>query len=129
MRFDVARQSLVDVECDVLIINLFEGVKEPVGATGSVDAAVGGAIRSLIEREAFEGKLGEMIDFTPCKGVKASRIVIVGLGKKEEFDGNKARQASSAAVKRARDLSARKVATIQVSPFAVRFFFELRLLH
>ncbi|MEN6371952.1 MAG: leucyl aminopeptidase [Armatimonadota bacterium] len=112
MRFEAIQQSLVDAECDILVINLFEGVKKPGGGTGAVDAAVGGAITALIERENFEGKLGQITDLTPCAGVKASRIVVVGLGKQEEFDADAIRKAASAAAKRARDLSAKHIATI-----------------
>lgn len=112
MRFEAIQQSLVEAECDVLIINLFEGVKKPVGGTGAVDAAVDGAVTALIERENFEGKVGQVTDLTPCAGVKASRIIIVGLGKQEEFDANAIRKAASAAARRARDLSAKRIATI-----------------
>jgi hypothetical protein len=33
---------------DALVVNLFEGVREPAGATGAVDKALGGAISTLI---------------------------------------------------------------------------------
>lgn len=112
MRFDVVQKSIIEVECDVLVVNLFEGVKSPGGATGAVDRATGGAVSALIERESFEGKLGQIADMTPVSGVAASRVFVVGLGKREEFDADKIRRASSAVVRRARDLSAKKVATI-----------------
>jgi leucyl aminopeptidase len=112
MQFQAVLGSLVDTECDVLVINLFEGITKPGGGTGAVDNAISGAITALIEREKFEGKIGQVVDLTPSGGVKASRIVIVGLGKQEEFNIDKIRQASSAAARRARDLSAKRVATI-----------------
>ena len=43
MRFEVKQGSVTDEPCEVLIVNLFQGVKEPDGATGAVDAALGGA--------------------------------------------------------------------------------------
>lgn len=112
MRFNAIQQSLVDVECDVLIINLFEGVKKPGGGTGAVDKATDGAVAALIERENFEGKACQVADLTPCAGVKAARVIIVGLGKQEEFNVNVIRRAASAAARRAKDLSAKRVATI-----------------
>lgn len=112
MRFEVVRGSVTDVECDLLVVNLFEGVKQPIGGTGTVDQATGGAVARLIERQKFEGKLGETADLTPCGGVAAARVLIVGLGKREEFNADKIREASSAAARCARDLSAARVATI-----------------
>lgn len=112
MRFDVVQRSLAEAECDVLVVNLFEGVKEATGATGAVDKALGGAISALIERENFEGKIGQVADLTPCGAVPAARVIIVGLGKAEEFDMAKARRASSAAARRARDFKAKKVSTV-----------------
>ena len=35
-------------EDDLIVINLFEGVDKPEGATGAVDQAMSGAIRELI---------------------------------------------------------------------------------
>lgn len=112
MRFDVVQKSLAQATCDVLVVNLFEGVKEPTGVTAVVDKAVGGAITALIEREKFEGKIGKVADFTPAGDVKATKIVLVGLGKEEEFDVDKIRRAASAAARRARDLSAKRIATV-----------------
>jgi leucyl aminopeptidase len=112
MQFQAIQKSATQAKCDVLVVNLFEGLKEPGGATAAVDRAVGGAITALIEREKFEGKIGQVTDLTPCGGVPAARIVIVGLGKQEDFDSDKIRRASSAAARRARDLAAKRVATI-----------------
>lgn len=112
MEFSAIRKLVTEVECDVLILNLFQGVKEPGGATGAVDRALGGAIRAVIARENFEGKIGEVTDLTPCGGVPAARVIVVGLGKQEEFDAEKIRRASSAAARCAKKLSAHRVATV-----------------
>lgn len=112
MQFFAVQKSLTEAECDVLIVNLFEGVKTPGGGTGAVDKAVNGAITALIEREGFEAKLGQVSDLTPSGDIKAPKIILVGLGKQDEFDVNKVRIAASAAAKRAKSLSAKHVATI-----------------
>src|SRR3972149_10143347 len=41
---------------DALVVNLFEGVKSPGGATGAVDGALSGAIRKMMQ--AGEGTRG-----------------------------------------------------------------------
>jgi len=39
--------NIQDADADTLIVNLFEGVKTPGGATGAVDRALNGAISEM----------------------------------------------------------------------------------
>jgi len=112
MRFKAVQKSLVESKCDVLILSLFEGAKPARGtALGLVDKALGGAIKKQIEKEGFEAKIGQTTELGPCSGVAATKIVVAGLGKKEEFDSDKVRRASAAAAKRAKDLKAKTILT------------------
>ena len=51
MDIQVVQGSITDIKSDALVVNLFEGVTSPGGATGAVDRALGGAIS-----EAISGK-------------------------------------------------------------------------
>jgi leucyl aminopeptidase len=104
--------SILDVACDVLIVNLFEGVTCPGGATGAVDRALGGQISEIIEREGFEGKLGQVMTVRTGGAIPARAVVVAGLGKAEKFDRGAVRKASAAAARRAAEMKASKVATI-----------------
>jgi leucyl aminopeptidase len=70
---------------DLLVVNLFEGITTPGGATGAVDKAIGGAISAAIRDGDFGGKWGETLYLRPAKGVAAPRVLVVGLGKQEKF--------------------------------------------
>mgnify|MGYP005863833893 CR=1 FL=1 len=48
MNIRVQRGSAQEWETDLLVVNLFEGVKSPGGATGAIDVALGGRISELI---------------------------------------------------------------------------------
>lgn len=109
MRFVVTRKPITQIDCDVLIIGSFERTKKPVGAAKEVDTAVGGELSALIAREKFEGKLGQTTDFTPCGGINARRVLVVGLGKEKELCADKMRKASASAMRKARDLKANTV--------------------
>jgi leucyl aminopeptidase len=111
MQFTTTSKPVNEVECDVLVVGLFEGAKDLAGVAETINETVGKGISALIEREKFEGKIGQTTNFTPTDGVSASNIVVVGLGKDDEFNSHKLRQASGASAKKARDLSAKKVAT------------------
>jgi leucyl aminopeptidase len=58
MEIEIIHGSILTVEADTLVVNLFEGVRAPAGATGAVDQALDGAIRELIESGDLSGKSG-----------------------------------------------------------------------
>ncbi len=113
MEIKVNQGSLTEAKCDVLIINLFEGVKSPGGGTGAVDNALGGLISSyVIEKEGFKGKFGEMYVLQTFGKIPADKVLVVGLGKSSEFNLNKIRELSSKAVNKALSLKAKTVCSI-----------------
>ena len=69
-------------------------------AAEKADKAVGGAIRRALSSSRFTGKAGQILEILAPAGVKASRIVVLGLGKPEDFDANGAEAAAAAAVGR-----------------------------
>ncbi|MFL7838814.1 MAG: leucyl aminopeptidase [Candidatus Promineifilaceae bacterium] len=112
MKINVERGNLLASQADTIIVNLFEGVTIPGGATGAVDSALDGAISELIAGGDFSGKAGEIAVLYPRGAINARRVLITGLGKQEKFDLEGVRHAAATAVKRARDLNASHVATI-----------------
>ncbi len=112
MDIKIENGNIVESGADTLIVNLFEGVTTPGGATGAVDKALGGMISDLVAGGDFKGKAGEVAVLYPRGAVAARRVLVVGLGKADNFNLEGARRASAAATKRARDLNAKQVATI-----------------
>jgi len=113
MEIRVKQGSLTEAVCDVLIVNLFEGVKTPGGGTGAVDKALGGLISSyVIEKEGFKGKLNQMYVLPTHGKIPADKVLVVGLGKSGEFSLNKIREVASKTIKKAKSLKAKTVATI-----------------
>src|SRR3989304_5140686 len=58
MKIELVVGDILRHKADMLVVNLFEGVKTPGGATGAVDAAIGGAITAAIRDGDFQGKWG-----------------------------------------------------------------------
>lgn len=112
MKFSVKTQDITKVKCDVLIVNLFEGVKKPAGATGAVDKALGGAITRIIKTGEMTGKKGTTAVVDGGGGVGADRVVVVGLGKQEKFDLDCVRLATSNSLLKARELKAKTAGTL-----------------
>jgi len=113
MELKVKKDSIINASCDALVINLFEGVKTLEGATGAVDKALDNLIFSyVIEKEKFKGKLNEIYVLPTYGKIPADKVLIVGLGKKQEFNLNKIREVSAKAIKKAKSLKAKKVCSM-----------------
>lgn len=97
---------------DALVVNLFEGVKEPGGAAAAVDAALGGILRKLIRSGEMSGKWGEQTLVHALEKLPVDRVLVMGLGKREEFTLDRVRIVSAEAVKHLRKIGARRVGTI-----------------
>ncbi|MFQ5381742.1 MAG: leucyl aminopeptidase, partial [Dehalococcoidia bacterium] len=112
MRVLVEAGDIAQFEADAIVVNLFEGVTAPGGATGAVDAALDGAIRQLISLGDIRGKSGEITVIHTLGRLPAPRVVVVGLGKTAAFDIDSIRNLSASLVRHLRKTGTRRVATI-----------------
>ena len=94
MRVRVQSGDIASFAAGAIVVNLFEGVTEPVGATGAVDQAMGGAISNLIAAGDIRGKLGEFTLIHSLGKLPAQRVVVAGLGKANELSPEKIRSLS-----------------------------------
>jgi leucyl aminopeptidase len=114
MEIKVKHASLADIECDVVIVNLFKDVKVPSGATGAVNQALGGLISDfVIARDNFEGKFGDTYILQTYGKIKASKVLLVGLGEQKDFNLTKLRELSAKVIKKCEGtLKAKKICSI-----------------
>lgn len=112
MNIDVQQGAIQNAEADTIVVNLFEGVTSPAGATGAVDRALDGAIGDLIAGGDFRGRAGDVAVLYPRGAIGPRRVVIVGLGPAEKFDLEGVRRAAAAALRAARARGAKHLATI-----------------
>ena len=95
-----------------IVVNLFQGVKEPGGATGAVDRALDGAISGLIEDGEISGKPGEMTLIHTLGKMSPSRVLVAGLGKQADFTADTVRSVAANSVRHLRRIAVQRVATI-----------------
>jgi leucyl aminopeptidase len=108
----VVTADVAAFRCDAAVVNLFEGVKEPGGATRALDATLDGAIRKLIRAGEITGKWGSQTLVHTLGRLPAERVLVMGLGKANEFTLDRVRAVSAEALKALRKAGARQVATI-----------------
>ena len=96
---------------DALVIGVFEG--EESGRSGIVqmaDEALDGALRRLIDLGDFEGKHKQTAILYTKDAITAPRLAVVGMGKSDEFDAEKAREAAGEIACQLRDLGVKTIA-------------------
>ena len=69
---------------DCVIVGIYERGKLGAGAV-DVDAASNGAVKRYVKSGDVSGKLGSCSVLTDVAGVRAARVVVVGLGKRDDF--------------------------------------------
>ena len=92
MDVNVIQGNIAEREDDAIVVNLFEGVSRPGGATGAVDSALGGAIADLIGEGDITGKRGESTLIYSLGRLASKRVVVAGLGKSSDFTVDIARE-------------------------------------
>ena len=112
MKIRVVRNDVASIKTPALVVNLFDGVKKPGGATGAVDKALDGAISQLIKDGEIKGKKGETTLIHTFGKIPAARVVVLGLGKRESFTTNTVREVTAASSRYLRKLGVTKAATI-----------------
>ena len=112
MEVKVVSGDIAKIKVGAAIVNLFEGVQHPGGATGAVDQVLGGAITRLIAEGEIKGKLNEITLVHTLGKMEAERVVVLGLGKQEKFTLDSIRAAMAEACKFLRKLGVKQAATI-----------------
>ncbi|MBI2913176.1 MAG: hypothetical protein HYY03_04585, partial [Chloroflexi bacterium] len=112
MEIKVEAGDIAQHPAKAIIVNLFEGVRSPGGATGAVDKALGGGISQLIAEGEIKGKKDELTIIHTLDRLPSPRVLIAGLGKPADFSLNTIRDLTGAALRRLRRAGATRAATI-----------------
>ena len=112
LKVKVITGEITNVEADAIVVNLFEGTKNPGGATAAVDKALDGAITKLIEQGELKGKLNEISIIHSLGKVPARIVAVAGLGKQPDFTPDKIRGLAAEFCRSLRRLNCRRIATI-----------------
>ena len=97
MRFEILKASLATARVDCVAVGLHDDGVLPA-STGTLDTALKGRIKALAARGDLTGRLGETQLLPDVPGLRAPRLVVVGLGPSKGFDRRVWRKALSAAL-------------------------------
>ncbi|MBU1922289.1 leucyl aminopeptidase [Patescibacteria group bacterium] len=104
--------NLTQIKCDLLVVNEFEGIKTPGGGTGAVNRALDGLIQKIQQDEKFKAEFGKFLVFHTHGKIPAKKVMVLGLGKRSEFDIDKIRKLGAITARKAGDMGAKRVVSI-----------------
>ncbi|MYC06292.1 MAG: leucyl aminopeptidase [Chloroflexi bacterium] len=112
MRINVVAGDIAQQDVGAVVVNLFEGVTTPGGATGAVDKAMGGAISALIADGEIKGKSGEMTLIHTLGSITPKRVLVAGLGSADSFTLDGVRSVAAEAARHLNGIGVQSAATI-----------------
>ena len=112
MNFELKSSDICNVKCDAIIVNLFEGMSSPGGATGAIDKTLNGAISDMIKSGEIKGKEGEYHAIHSLGKLPARLVIIAGLGKQDKLTVERIRNLMGDVVRMLRSYQCKTAATI-----------------
>jgi leucyl aminopeptidase len=109
MQITLETKPYATLENDALVSYLFEDSDPVQGRVAEIDQAANGLLRKLAKNGELTGKPLEMTLVHAPAGLKTARLLLVGAGKRDKFDGAILRKIAGAAL---RYLKARSVKNI-----------------
>lgn len=87
MRFQAITGNFAEAGADALAVAVFKGEKPTDGILQKLDKVTGGLVAPVFKADEFKGDVGEtaLIRFVPKGKVTASRLLLVGVGKKDDY--------------------------------------------
>ena len=99
MRITLDAKPLAALETEALVTYVFEEADPVQGRIAEMDQAANGLLRKLAKGGELTGKTLEMTLIHAPAGLKASRLLLVGAGKREKFDSAVLRKISGSALR------------------------------
>jgi leucyl aminopeptidase len=109
MQITLETQPYSQIETEALVSYLFEDSDVAQGQLDELDRAAGGLLRKLIQDGEVTGKMLEFTLLHGPIGLVAARFILVGAGKRDQFNAATARKVVGAALRYLKGKSIRKV--------------------
>ena len=92
MKFSIKTDALEKQRSDVLVIGVYDSLKV-VYDKSLLSASSINHISAILKHGDMSGKTGSSLILYSVPGIKIPKILLIGLGKEKELDGNKYRSA------------------------------------
>src|SRR5712692_4042067 len=99
MQITLETKPFAALETDALVSYVFEETDPVQGRIAEVDRSAGGLLRKLAKSGELTGKTLEFTLVHSPSGLRAARLLLVGAGKREQFNSATLRKAAGAALR------------------------------
>src|ERR1700737_5463686 len=87
MQITLETRNYPGIETEAIVSYLFEETDPVQGQLDEIDRGAGGLLRKLVKGGEVSGKMLEFTLIHSPQGLKASRLLLIGAGKREQFNG------------------------------------------
>ena len=105
MKIQVKKGSLTEYTTEAAVVTLFEGEPGLTGVAALLDERNGGLIGEILRRGDFTGRTNQIAVLYTPGDLPVRRIVVAGLGKRQDFSPDRLRGAFAKAAQRIRSLN------------------------
>src|SRR6266581_5553822 len=112
MQITLVTQPFAAIETDALVSYVFEETDLVQGRIAEIDRAAGGLLRKLAKSGELTGKMLECTLVHAPAGLKAARLLLVGVGKREQYSIAALRKVAGAALRHLKARSVRNFAFV-----------------
>ena len=114
MQVEATSGGFTDVDVQALAVAVFQDDKVDDGLLLELDRLSGGLVKSVIDAEELKGKEGEtvLLHLASNKGMKATRLLLVGVGEKADYQLGKISQMAGTAGRFLRNRSIKSVGLV-----------------
>ena len=110
MKIRLVNSEWNSLDCDALVLPVFENDDYDSGILADADRRLDGLLRELRDNEEWKGKTGESTILYRPNGVAAPRLVLVGAGKREDYDPVCIREVALRAVRKVKGYHLKRIA-------------------
>src|ERR1035438_2681844 len=110
MQITLDTKPYATLETDALVSYVFEDAGPIQGTLAEIDKSANGLLKKLSASAEFSGKPLEMTLIHAPAGLKATRLLLVGAGKRDKFDLATLRKIAGAALRYLKSRSVKKLA-------------------
>ncbi len=112
MDLSVKKGDIAQLKADILVVGLFQDEKTLAGVAQIVDCALAGKLARCLKEDAFKGKSGTSFLMHTHDTISAKRVLVIGLGGKEEFGLEGIRQAAAVSINVAKEIGAKTIVSV-----------------
>src|SRR6202790_4404654 len=112
MQITLETRNYPEIETEAIVSYLFEETDPVQGQLDEIDRGAGGLLRKLVKGGEVSGKMLEFTLIHSPQGLKAARLLLVGAGKREQFNATVARKVTGASLRYLKARSIKKFAIL-----------------